>query len=46
MSKRFSKATVLDYIARRAEQLRKDHKLDPNNGTAQLRNRSTDDAVA
>ena len=46
MSKRFSKATIMDYIARRTEQLRAEHRLDPGNGTAQLRGRSTETAVA
>jgi hypothetical protein len=46
MNKRFSKATVLEYIEQRATKLQMEHRLDPHNGWAQVEYRDTEAAVA
>jgi hypothetical protein len=45
-TKRFSKATVLEFIESRAEHLRQQHNFSPRHGTSQARGRGEDVAVA
>ncbi|MGK3981247.1 hypothetical protein WMF38_57150 [Sorangium sp. So ce118] len=45
-SKRFSKATVLEFIESRADHLQKKHDFNPRHGTSQVRGKGEDAAVA
>lgn len=44
--KRFSRASVTEYLEEREERLRRRYGFDPDNGSAQVRGRSEDTLIA